>query len=449
MALTFKGGVQIGIRKKAARKETENFTPSRVLLPYTEDCTLAVGAEVALGQFIGTDEAGVLWHASIAGKVTEIREIGGKRYLFIEADESGREEKTLAPADKPLSAFTAEEIIETVRLAGIFGMGGGKCTAEKLLSALGRAERIIVNCAESEPYSSADHRTLVERPEEVVNGAKILMRALSVGKAYIAIEDDKLDAASAVDAVNGQSELVRVRILKSKYPQGSEKMLVYAITGKELPAGCTPEALGCFVVNCRTCAAVYRAFAYGEVMTSVTVTVSGGAVRKSRNLRVPLGTLLSDAVHHAGGVRASSLIMGGAMNGKRTEELEAPILNGSAILCLSARYRAPEEFACVRCGRCADACPMHLVPSFIYKACVKNDANKADKLNIQSCIECGACAFICPAHLPILEKIRDMKSAPAEALTAPAAAPIAQTEYISVPAAEENTEKEDTENAEA
>ncbi|MBQ2732558.1 MAG: RnfABCDGE type electron transport complex subunit C [Clostridia bacterium] len=477
MALTFKGGVQIGIRKKAANKEIEDFTPSRVFLPFTEDCTLKVGDEVALGQPIGEDALGVLWHASIAGKVAEIKELGGKRYLAIEADGSGREEKPLQPADKPLSAFSAQEIIETVRLAGIFGMGGGKSTAEKLTSAVGRVERIIVNCAESEPYSSADHRTLVEKPEEVVNGAKILMRALSVARAYIAIEDDKLDAASAVDAVNGQSELVRVRIMKSKYPQGSEKMLISAIIGKELPAGRSPEELGCFVVNCRTCAAVYRAFAYGEVMTRVTLTVSGGAVKRSRNLCVPLGAPLSDAVHYAGGVRASSLIIGGAMNGRSAVELDEPILSGAAVLCLSARYRAPEQFACVRCGRCADACPMRLVPSFLYKACVKNDQKKADKLNISSCIECGACAFICPARLPILEKIREMKSIPVTESQIPAEASEALTEVSEipaevseipaevsetpaevsetpadvseVPAAEEETEKEDTKNAEA
>ncbi len=428
MALTFKGGVQIGIRKKAAHKEIEQFAPSRVLLPFTDDCTLKAGDSVALGESIGVDGCGVHLHASIAGKVTEIKELGGKRYLCIEADGSGREEKPLAPADKPLSAFSSEEIIETVRLAGIFGMGGGKSTAEKLVSAKGRAERIIVNCAESEPYSSADHRTLLERPEEVVNGVKILMRALSLARAYIAIEEDKLDAASAVDSVNGQSELVRVRILKSKYPQGSEKMLIYALTGKELPAGKSPEELGCFVVNCRTCAAVYRAFAYGEVMTNVTVTVSGGAVKKPRNLCVPLGTPISEAVHYAGGDGASAFIIGGAMNGKKTEQLDAPILNGSAILCLGAKYRAPERFACVRCGRCADVCPMHLMPSFIYKASVKNDRKKAEKLNIHSCIECGACAFICPARLPILDGIRSMKNAPI---------------------VEENAEKEDTENAEA
>ncbi len=426
MALTFKGGVQIGIRKKAANKETENFTPSRVLLPFTDDCALNVGDSVAFGQPIGVDAGGVLWHASLAGKVTEIKELGGKRYLTIEADGSGREEKPLTPADKPLSAFSTEEIIETVRLAGIFGMGGGKSTAEKLTSALGRVERIIVNCAESEPYSSADHRTLLERPEEVVNGVKILMRALSVAKAYIAIEDDKLDAASAVDSVNGQSELVRVRILKSKYPQGSEKMLVYAITGKELPADRSPEELGCFVVNCRTCAAVFRAFAYGEVVTNVTVTVSGGAVKRSCNLCVPIGTPLSEVVALCGAEKASAVIIGGAMNGKRTEELDAPILNGSAILCLSEKYRAPDEFPCVRCGRCVSACPMHLVPSFIYNACVKNDQKQAKKLNINSCIECGACAFICPARMPILEKIRELKN---------------------TPAAEESAEEEDTENA--
>ena len=413
MSLTFRGGVRIGIRKKAANKEIEQYIPTRVMLPFTDDCTLNIGDSVSRNQPIGTDSHGI-WHASIAGKITEIRELDGKKYLYIEADGETREEKPLAPADKPLSAFSAEEIAETVRLAGIFGMGGGKSTAEKLAAAMGKVERIIVNCAESEPYSSADHRTLLERPEEVVNGAKILMRALSVDRAYIGIEEDKLDAATAVDRVNGQSELVRVRILKSKYPQGSEKMLISAILGKPYPAGKTPEECGCFVINCRTCAAVFRAFAYGEVMTSSTVTVSGGAIKRARNLTLPLGTLLSDAVKHCGGEEASAVIIGGAMNGVKQTELDAPILSGAAILCLSPHYRAPEQFACIRCGRCASSCPMSLSPVSIYNALKKNKEKRAATLRADLCIECGTCAFVCPARLPLLEEIRAMKHRPTE-----------------------------------
>lgn len=432
MSLTFKGGVRIGIRKKAANKEIEQYIPARVMLPFTEDCTLNIGDSVSRNQPIGTDSHGI-WHASIAGKITEISELDGKKYLYIEADGEEREENPLAPADKPLSAFSAEEIVETVRLAGIFGMGGGKSTAEKLVAAMGRVERIIVNCAESEPYSSADHRTLLERPEEVVNGAKILMRALSVDRAYIGIEEDKLDAATAVDRVNGQSELVRVRILQSKYPQGSEKMLVSAILGKPYPAGKTPEDCGCFVINCRTCAAVFRAFAYGEVMTSTTVTVSGGAIRKARNLTLPLGTLISDAVKHCEGEGASAVIIGGAMNGIKQTELDAPILSGAAILCLSTHYRAPEQFACIRCGRCASSCPMHLSPVSIYNALKKNNEKRAATLRADLCIECGTCAFVCPARLPLLEEIRAMKHRPVEKVTEdmPSEAPeIAEKEVI-------------------
>ena len=433
MALTFKGGVQIGMRKKAANKQTEIFTPQRVLLPYTEDCPLAVGDAVAFGQPIGTDARGIVWHASIAGTITEIKELGGNRYLCIESDGSGREDKSIAPADKPLSAFTAEEIIETVRRAGIFGLGGGKCTADKLASARGRVERIIINCAESEPYASADHRILLEHPEDVINGTKILMRALSVDRAYVGIEEDKLDAATAVDRVNGQSELVRVRILKSKYPQGSEKMLVSAILGKPFPAGKTPEDLGCCVINCRTCAAVFRAFAYGESMTSVTVTVSGGGVKKAHNITLPLGTPIAEAVAHCGGAEGCTVVIGGAMNGTKQAELDAPILSGAPILCLPAKYHAPAELACIRCGRCVSACPMRLAPALIYGACVKNKANKLARLNIDACIECGACAFVCPAHLPILEQIRAYKSGKNE--------PEQPMPEIS--------EKEDAENAEA
>ncbi|MBQ5649723.1 MAG: 4Fe-4S binding protein, partial [Clostridia bacterium] len=153
---------------------------------------------------------------------------------------------------------------------------------------------------------------------------------------------------------------------------------------------------------------------YGEVMTSSTVTVSGGAIKRARNLTLPLGTLLSDAVKHCGGEEASAVIIGGAMNGVKQTELDAPILSGAAILCLSTHYRAPEQFACIRCGRCASSCPMSLSPVSIYNALKKNKEKRAATLRADLCIECGTCAFVCPARLPLLEEIRAMKHRPTE-----------------------------------
>lgn len=454
MAFTFRGGISLGVPKKTAKYKIEAFTPTRVLLPCSSD--ISVGQEVVRGQLLCEDAGGVLWHASISGKISEIKEIDGASYALIESENaeeteaSERAEERLPAADKPLSAYSPEEILERIRLAGIFGMGGGASTYKKLADAMGKVERLIVNCAESEPYASADHRTLLETPEDVVNGAKILMRALSLRIAYIAVEEDKYDAAEAVDRVNGQGQLVRVRMLKTKYPQGSERLLVAAVTGKKLKRGQSPVDAGCFVINCRTCAAVFRAFAYGEVVTSTVVTVSG-AVKEPKNLRVPLGTLVCDILEHCG-ADADAVIVGGAMMGKKLADTTVPLIYESSILCLEKKDRIKDGDACVRCGRCVSACPMALMPSLLYGACRKGKTKKAEKLKIDCCIECGSCAYVCPARLPIAEEIRKTKAM----LKADASAEIAEElaketaeNAMEQPDIGAETEKEGAENEEA
>ncbi len=408
MALTFKGGVFVGERKRSAKCNIEYFEPKSVLLPCGTH-SLSVGQSVACGEALGEDAEGIIWHASVAGTVKELLERNGRPYVRIERDESGSEICPVEPAEKSLSELSPDEIVEKIRLAGIFGLGGGRPTYKKLMAAMGRADRLIINCAESEPYASADHRVLLERPEEVVNGAKILLRALAIRAAYIGIEENKYDCADAVDAVVGPGELVRVRMLKTKYPQGSEKMLIHAITGRELGAGHSPEEVGCMVVNCRTCAAVFRAIAYGKALTHTVVTVDGGAVPRAHNIQVPIGTSIADILEYCGVKKVDTVVLGGAMTGRRVEDTSTPVISESSLLCTSRRQRVRDGDNCVRCGKCVTACPMNLVPAMLYEACRRKNAKKAQKLNLQSCIECGACAYVCPARLPILEAVRSMK----------------------------------------
>lgn len=409
MALTFKGGVFLGDRKRSAKCIIEKFEPKSVLLP-CGDHSLFVGQSVARGEVLGEDARGIIWHASIAGTVKEIKERGGESYVLIEGDGSDREVSAVAPADKPLSAFSPEEIVERVRLAGIFGLGGGRPVYEKLKASIGRSDRLIINCAESEPYASADHRVLLERPEEVINGAKILLRALSLRFAYLGIEENKYDAADAAEAVIGPGELVRVRMLKTKYPQGSEKMLINALTGRELKAGHEAEEIGCTVINCRTCAAVFRAFAYGKPLTHTVVTVDGGAVPRAHNVQVPLGTSVGDILEFCGVKKYDDVVLGGAMAGRVAEGMDEPIIYHSSIFCPTRLQRVRRGDNCVHCGKCVAACPMQLVPTMLYRACVKENVEKAKKFGLQSCIECGACAYVCPARLSLLGAVRQMKA---------------------------------------
>ena len=315
-----------------------------------------------------------------------------------------------------LADATTEEIIEVVRNAGIAGMGGATFpTHAKIASAVGKVNKIIVNCAECEPFITADHRLLLENPASVINGVKILLKALGVHTAYIAVEDNKLDAISRLEELCANSSMIEVRVMKTKYPQGDERQLIYALTGVELPVGKLPADVGCVIFNAETCAAIFQAFAKGMPLIRRIVTVDGDCVRTPKNLLVPIGSTVNDILDFCGGLKREpqKIISGGPMMGQAQWDPAMPVTKGtSAILVLSDRFGRKKNAVntCIRCGKCVANCPMHLMPNYIAQYAGKGDWERAAEYGAEACVECGSCTYNCPGGVEIVQHIRLAKA---------------------------------------
>lgn len=428
MALTFRGGAHPPVHKHTAGLPIVPLPPPAIVsVPLSQHigkhCTplVAIGDVVKKGQKIGEVEGlGAPVHASISGKVIDIRcrrLASGRNVdeIVIENDGTDTLAETVKPIDRDIADLTIEDVIAFVREAGITGMGGAAFpTYAKIESARGKAKHLVVNCAECEPYITADHRTLMERPEDVVRGMKILLSALGIPRGILAIEDNKRDAAEQIDTLYHDDDTVEIRLLKTKYPQGDERQIIYALSGIELPAGKLPADVGFVVFNAETCAAVYRAYIDGMPAISRVVTVGGDCVREPKNLLVPIGTSYRELIDFCGGLVRSprKILCGGPMMGKSIWDLDSPVAKGtSALLCLSGAedpsYR--KNAVCIRCGRCVAGCPMHLMPSYLAQfSKQKNDA-ACEKFDVFSCVECGTCTYLCPGNVPIVQYIRVAK----------------------------------------
>ena len=408
-------------RKPIARMERQ---PSQVVIPLVmstgEAATPAVkpGDRVAIGQPIALGQGlSASAPASVSGRVVAIEERphpwgGVCEAILLENDGrntpwSGRPE----PLDP--TQVTRELLLARVREAGITGMGGGAySTAEKLRQAAGRVDTLIVNAAECEPYITADHRLLLERSDKILQGAQTLARALGAQRAVLVTEGDKLNAAEAVERrLRRRSGKVELCTIGTRYPLGAEKQIVQTVTGREIPPGGTALDVKCVVLNVATVFAIQESLFRGKALTHRTVTVTGGAVTRPRNLWVPIGTPLRCLVEEAGGLRekADLILTGGPMMGTPQPDLEAPVVKSTnGLICLTQyerRQPAPES-VCIRCGKCVAACPMHLAPTFISQAVRQGELHKLPQLHPQDCMECGCCSYICPAGIPLLELVR-------------------------------------------
>lgn len=426
MPLTFRGGIHIEEHKNAHKHKTEAFpAPASVNIPLSQHIgapakpLVKVGETVDKGQMIANNESGLSCpvHASVSGKVTAIEQgflqNGVKTdFITIENDFSGRLHESVVPFSKKISETSTEEIIAKIKDAGISGMGGATFpTYAKLQSAVNKVTTLIVNCAECEPFITANHRLMLENPELIINGMKILLKALGLRSGIIAIEDNKLNAADTMTAAAAKSRMVQIKILKTKYPQGDERQLIYAITGRELPAGKLPADYGCIVFNAETCAAVCNAFVTGMPLVERMVTVDGDCVKTPKNLRVPIGTPVSALLEFCGLKREPvKIISGGPMMGLAVFNPDAPVAKGtSAILAFSARMVDKTTAACIHCGKCVSACPMSLMPLYLAMFSKKEDLESCEKYDVFSCVECGCCTYICPAAVPIVQYIRTAK----------------------------------------
>ena len=428
MAFSFFGGVHPKENKfYACDVPIQEFPePDILVVPMSQhigaSCTPLVkkGDLVKKGQKIG-DHAGLCApvHAPVSGKVKSVEmkaHTSGTTMtsVVIENDHLGTLHEDIKPRTREeVDALTAEELIEIIHESGIVGMGGATFpTHIKLNSAIGKVDTIIVNAGECEPYIVADDRLCREYPRELISGLKIIMKILGLDQAHIGIEDNKPEAARELKACLSSKDGITVDVLPAKYPQGAEKQLIYAITGREVPSGGLPAAVGCAVFNAATCKAIHDAVYEGMPLIKRVVTVSGDIVMEPKNLLVPIGTSFNELLEAVGhSENPYKVLSGGPMMGFTQYDLSVPTTKGTnAVTILGRKNRfVVEESACIRCGKCIDACPMKLMPVLMYKSLFSGRIEEMKETNMMDCIECGSCAYTCPASVPLVMAFRSAK----------------------------------------
>ncbi len=421
---TFVGGIHPSAMKLTGGSPTiAGPVPARVIVPvgpsWVGYTVLAPkGTLVKVGQKLADNEGFmcVPTHSPVSGKVVEtknIRSYTGSECLGITIESDGLQEvhESIAPFDG-FESMSPEEIRKIIREAGMLGMGGAEFpTHVKLSLPQGvKVDTLVLNGGECEPYLTSDHRIMVEHPEKVVDGARILMRSISVERAVIGVEDNKPDAIAALTEAASKYPGIEVCACKAHYPQGYEKSLIKAALGREVPPGGLPFNVGVVVVNVSTAAAVSDRFRTGMPLIKRIVTVSGSAVEKPANVEVLMGTAGSDLVEFCGGVKGElgKVVYGGPMMGIAATGLGFPITKGTSGLLLMGRQEALswKEMPCIRCGRCNEVCPMFLEPSEIHKHALAGDMPRAEKLYAADCMECGSCSFVCPSKRPLVQSIK-------------------------------------------
>ena len=429
MAQAFFGGIHPNDKKAATNKKPiEKLPPPhQVVIPLSmhigAPCTpcVAVGDYVKVGQKIGEATAAVSSpiHASVSGTVVAIEprpHFSGVNVMsiVIENDFNDTVFEGLKGVEQ-IERMTAQELADIVKEAGIVGMGGATFpTHIKIASGIGKVDTVIINAAECEPYITSDHRLLLESPEDVIGGATILARAFGVDRVYIGIEANKQNAAQLLQVKIAEAKApIVVEVLHTRYPQGAEKQLIQSITGRQVPSGALPAAVGCAVFNVVSTAAIYRAVTEGTPVTHRIVTVSGSGVNDPKNLYCPIGTPISELLDACDGVKKSTfkILMGGPMMGTAQYNMSVPVGKGTnAVLAFCEQEERNSEYpACIRCGKCMSVCPMRLQPVFMYQYEHAGMLEELEKAHVMDCMECGACSYICPGRLHLVQTFRTGK----------------------------------------
>jgi len=426
---TFSGGVHpAGNKELSSHKPTVTAAlPKRVVIPLSQHIgapckpTVVIGQEVKKGERIGETGGFVSApvHASLSGKVTAIGAFPhslGMDVPSVVIESDGKDEWVAGLRETPdYTLLSPEELKKMVLDAGIVGMGGATFPTHVKLSPPKEKpiDVVILNGAECEPYLTSDHRLMLEKPKEIVEGLRILMRILNVKKGHIGIEANKPDAIAAMQkAVAGSSD-IEVWPVKVKYPQGAEKMLIKAVANRTVPAGGLPMDCGVVVQNVGTAAAIYDAVRFGRPLVERYVTVTGRGVKEPKNFLARIGTPFSQLIEEAGGLTgdAAKVIAGGPMMGMSQYNLDVPVIKGtSGILVLPRAEVSTKSYGpCIRCARCIDACPMMLQPSLLGLFIEKGHYEDARDYNLMDCFECGSCTFVCPANRPMVQWVKRAK----------------------------------------
>ena len=349
-------------------------------------------------------------HSSVSGVVTDVKD----GFIIIESD--GEMQKD--PELKPFEVNTPEDIAKAADACGLVGLGGAGFPAKvKLTINEGvKIDTLIINAAECEPYITSDYRECIEGYNDVIEGVYLLKSILKIPKAIICVESNKKKAIEKLYEIatdkRDVDDTVKLMQLPTKYPQGAEKVIIYSATGRKVPAGKLPSDVGCIVMNVTSIATLYRFITTGMPLVSKRLTVDGTAVSEPKNVIVPIGTPIKELLQFVGGIDedADEIIMGGPMMGIDIYDENAVVEKRNNAITVMKQGKAKKQTACIRCGRCAKACPMQLYPARVESAIKHNLKDSLKNLNINYCMECGSCSFVCPASRPLTQVMRLAKA---------------------------------------
>ena len=424
----FFGGIHPKYNKEMSTGITffKTITPKQVVIPMQQHigapCTplVQVGDQVLRGQKIGDGEGlCVPVHASVSGKVVAVEprpHTSGRMVMAVVIENDFRDTPVkVERCEDPMTRMDDDTVLHKIREAGVVGMGGAAFPGNvKALSAMGHINYLIANACECEPYITADDSLLRTSPDQVLKGMQLLARVLQPDHVVLAVEDNKQEAITNLKGLLKKYPGIELRILPTRYPQGSEKQLIQSVTGRQVPSGKLPVNVGCAVFNVATFAAIFRATYWGVPLTQRIVTVSGETVNMPQNFQVRIGTSFHDLIAEAGGLtdKTERVVSGGPMMGFAQSDLAVPVIKATnAILCLPKDENgAAENPVCLRCGKCVAVCPMGLQPLYMYRYAGCGNTDELQRLSLLDCMECGSCAFTCPGKLPLVERFRKGKS---------------------------------------
>ncbi len=420
-----KGGVKTPHYKNTSKSETKLMpVPDKIEIPMLHHigapCTPTVkkGDEVMVGTLIGDSDAFVSApiHSSVSGTVTDIKKRlfpDGSNVDAVIIKSDGKQ--TVDPNVQPPVVNSKKDFLKAVRASGLVGLGGAGFPAHVKLNPPKdkKIEYLLINAAECEPYITSDYRETIENSWNVISGINIVMDFLEIENVIIGVEDNKPTTIKILNDVADTDKRITTVSLKSIYPQGAEKMLIYALTGRIVPAGGLPMDVGVIVMNVNSVSFIAKYLKTGMPLVKKRLTVDGAVIKEPSNVEVCIGTYIKDLVNFCGGFTEEpyKVLMGGPMMGLAQYTVDTPVLKqNNAILAFNKKQSLlPEQTACIRCGNCVRSCPMSLMPQQLDIFSESKNVEQLQKFNVMSCIECGACSYVCPAKRHLVQSIRKGK----------------------------------------